>query len=176
MEAHREMAYATCADGNAIGVNCGLITKHVGNEEFRAKFRAKYCAEPTTEEKCQLLFQRLVDAELAKRYFAADSQAVIMTCDLRPTECDDPLVYERYLLDSHNAHVREKHAKRVNAIEEEREQRQAEQTREAVEGTVAVISAAGQIAREVDYQKNGGTKCHSYPDVFSGAVTYCKSR
>lgn len=51
----------------------------------------------------QSAYQRLVDAELDRRYYAADWKGVAQACDLSPPKCEDAVVvYEKMLIDSHN--------------------------------------------------------------------------
>ncbi|WP_394830032.1 hypothetical protein LVJ94_26350 [Pendulispora rubella] len=170
-----DTVFSTCGDEKKFGPNCGLVSRKLADPDFRTKFRDKYCGE-VPEEQCQTLFQRMFDAELAKRYFAADVRAVVITCDLHPTECDDPATYERYLLQSHNQHVHERLAREETAIEDARERAQAQYQHKTWEGVHAMARAVGQLVEEDRFRREGGVKCRSYPDVFTGATTYCERR
>ncbi|WP_394826289.1 hypothetical protein [Pendulispora albinea] len=173
--ATQQILFSSCGDETKFGPTCGLVARKLAEPDFRDKFRDKFC-EGRTDEQCQTLFQRLFEAELSRRYFAADVNAVVTTCDLHPTECDDPKNYERYLLQSHNQHVQERFAREESAIEEARERAQAEYQRKTWEGVRDLGRALNHLADEERYQRQGGTRCKTYPDVFTGATTYCEHR
>ncbi|MFT3768563.1 MAG: hypothetical protein QM820_24215 [Minicystis sp.] len=94
----------SCPDGRPLAASCGLMLRHYASEEFRAKFRESFCKDMSTEV-CQTRYERMINARLEERYYAADHAAVTRTCDANPGRCDDPVAYEMALLDSHNGHV-----------------------------------------------------------------------
>ena len=102
--AERRILYATCTDGAGLGAGCGLLTRVAGTDAFRAKFRDKVC-EQKTREACQEAYERMIDAELERRYRFADHAAVDSECRLHPGRCDDGVAYEKLLMTSHNANV-----------------------------------------------------------------------
>jgi hypothetical protein len=151
--------------GSAIGPGCGLITRHAQSEDFREKFRARVCATKSTEQ-CEAALQRLIDAELQRRYFAADWRAVASTCDLSPPKCDDPVAYEKLLLASHNTNVQAKYDEESAQIEAERQAKQ----RAAVENDWATAALALDVAASITRPR---PQCESYPSAFDGTVTVC---
>jgi hypothetical protein len=162
--AERSIAYATCADGHAFGPNCGLILRISASDDFRVRFREKVCLEKTSEA-CEEAFGRLIDAELARRYFAADRAGVAQSCDLHPGFCDDGVAYEKLLMNSHNARIQAQYDGDADRIE-------AERTRAHHVDNAAALAAVGGALDTVT-ALSGGTVCHSSPSVFGGEVTVC---
>ena len=158
----RAAIYPTCADHSPIGANCGLYTRRASTEEFRALFREKKCAGRTDEE-CQTLYQRAIDAWLERRYTGADWHGVALTCDANPGHCDDPVSYELLLLDSHNRAVRDATARADNEIEAGRRAAHRHDVEQAVATTTAIIGTAAYLATT--------PKCRSYPSVVENVTT-----
>lgn len=159
--AQSKIVYASCPD-SAIGPDCGLLMRHATTEDFRAKFRDRACAAKTTEQ-CEVAFQRMLDAELARRYFAADWKSVAQDCDLSPPKCDDPATYEQLLLHSHNQAVQASFDRDQARIDADRRQRHAEAN-----------ARAARAVGEVAFVLHDGPKCRSYPSAFGGATnTIC---
>jgi len=161
----RMYAFASCKDGG-VGDRCGLIVEHTAKESFREKFRERVCAAQDADG-CQKAFNRYVDAQLARRYFAADRDEVARTCDLGPPKCDDSIAFERLLLASHNAAVRVKHVEAEEQIEAERARRHNARNEEVAAGLVAALAAGAAVTQLA-------AKCKSYADVFTGrTLTTC---
>jgi hypothetical protein len=160
----QSIEYATCVDGSRIGPHCGLIMRVSSADDFRARFRDKICAGKTPDA-CDEAFRRMIDAELAKRYYAADGQGVQRVCDLHPGRCDDGVAYEKELMTSHNARVQARYAHAEEQIEGERALAHAREQ-------AAAIGAVG-VAMDTAAALSGGTVCHSYPSAFGGSTTVC---
>ena len=156
-----QIAFATCADHSRIGPNCGLIMRIAASDDFRERFRAKVCARKTNED-CDLAYRRLIDAELAQRYFAADWGEVARACDLHPGRCDDAVAYEELLMNSHNTHLQAKYSEDEERIEAAR--RAAHRADE--EAAVGAVLGAAMVI-------GGAQVCHSYPSAFGGEATVC---
>jgi hypothetical protein len=168
VRAHAEntVVYPTCPNRAPIGGNCGLLLKRATTESFRERFRTQKCAG-RTEEVCETLYQRMLDASLQQRYTKADWQAAALTCDANPGHCEDPVAYELLLLDSHNKSIRDETARAENEIERERARAHRRDAARAAAITGAVIG-------EVAYQTHSGPKCRTYPSVFAGITnTVC---
>ncbi|HVJ92822.1 MAG TPA: hypothetical protein VM580_23640 [Labilithrix sp.] len=156
-----QFAYASC-QGSAFGPGCGLIMRHAMTEDFRVKFRDHACRAKTTEQ-CEAALQRMIDAELARRYVAADWQAVAQECDLSPPKCDDPAVYEQLLVNSHNRAIQAKFDGDEARINAERRRRHEEAN-----------ARAARTLGEISYLLHDGPKCRSYPSAFGGVTnTIC---
>jgi hypothetical protein len=102
----------------------------------------------------------MIDAELHARYAAADFVKVATTCDRSPPKCDDPVAYERLLLESHNASVQTRHADDEAVIEHKRHDAHFDADRRA-------LALVGEVAAALSTEP----KCRSYPSAFS-EVTY----
>jgi hypothetical protein len=156
-----QFVYATCPSSE-IGPSCGLILRHTAGDAFRERFRVRACKEKTPEA-CEDAYQRSVEAELGRRYFLADWAGVARQCDLSTPTCDDVVVYEKMLVQSHNDVVRMRSLDREAQIEAERREAKARATRVA-------LATAGEIA----FALHPGPKCRTYPSVFSGVTnTVC---
>lgn len=164
--AQARLVHGSCDGENAIGPGCGLVMRHALSEEFRNRFRDRACTNKSVEE-CENALRKRIDAEMARRYFAADWNGVATTCDLSPPKCDDPVVYERLLVASHNANVQKQYDDDYARIEGER----AAKHREATEKDFVIASAAVGVA---DIALTGGRRCRSYPSAYTSAVvTVC---
>jgi hypothetical protein len=159
--AEHAIDYATCADGSRFGPNCGLIMRIAASDDFRERFRAKVC-ETKAQAECDDAYRRMIDAEMARRYFAADRAEVARTCDLHAGTCDDGVAYERLLLGSHNRHVQAQYAEDEARIEAERTAVHRADADDAARAVVETMDLLG-----------GGTVCHSYPSAFGGQTTVC---
>jgi hypothetical protein len=159
--ARSAIVYASCPDSK-LGPDCGLIIRFARTEDFRTKFRDRACQGKTSDE-CEAAFQRLIDAELERRYSAADWSAVARECDLSPPKCEDPAVYEQLLVGSHNRAIQGRFAEDEARINEERRRRQAE-------AHARDMRALGEVA----YLLHDGPKCRSYPSAFGGTNTICR--
>ena len=159
--ANQAIVYARCLDSE-IRPNCGYILRHTATDDFRAKFRERVCAAKDAEQ-CEIAFQRMIDAQLAQRYFAADWNAVGTDCDLSPPKCDDPIVFEQMLLHSHNTNVVSKFDAEAARVEADRRRKHAEQAERG-------RRALGELA----YLLHDGPKCRSYPSAFGNMTnTVC---
>ena len=157
-DAERAAVYTTCPQGRELGPNCGLLTRWFADDVVRERFRDAHCQQRTAEE-CQERYERMLGAQLEKRYYGADFAAVARDCDADPQRCDDIVGYERMLVDSHNARVRLWAAEREGRIESERRNAKSKQDAQ-------VVRAVG----EVFYFLHDGPKCRSFPSVFDGVT------
>ncbi len=164
--ASAQMVYVRCPNGAHIGPSCGSVLELARGEAFRTKFRDRFCADKT-DEACQTAFQRMIDAELQKRYSGADFGAVARHCDANPGTCDDPLAYETLLARSHNDGVQRGHADVESEIETSR--RHAKAAADAQ--TAAIVGGAVTLAAiAVDRPR-----CLSYPSALTGVwVVHCR--
>lgn len=155
----------SCADGQPLGPSCGLMMRRLADEEFRAKFRESFC-KAMTPEACQTRYERMINARLEERYYAADHAAVTRTCDANPGRCDDPVAYEMLLLDSHNGRVLQEGARAELHIERERRRAHAADV-------AATLATTAEITGDVAYALHDGPKCRTYPSVLGGMNTVC---
>lgn len=160
--AELRVSYATCADGRPFGPNCGYLLAHVNTPEFRERFRDKVCTGHSNED-CQARFERSIDAWLAQRYWAADQRAVALSCDANPASCNEPVAYERMLLDSHNSHVRANLVQDEISIEAER------RARHAVDVDTATLTA-GVVVGTALAVSGHATMYRCYPTIFGGTA------
>jgi len=160
----RQIDYVRCADGAPFGPGCGLVSRVAGTDAFRERFRAKVCGA-LTPDACQTAYDRMIDAELATRYPAADWQGVGRECDRRPGLCSDGVAYEKLLLSSHNARVQADYAEDEQKIDAERAAQHRADSEAAVRDVGALIDTAAVLG--------GARVCHSYPSVFGGEDTVC---
>jgi len=158
----RSMVTPSCPDGSRFGPGCGLLANLMGSDRFREDFRREYCGEED-EGACQALFERTFQANLRKRYYAANYDGVTLDCDTRPRSCDAPADFELRLLDSHNEEVRARGIDRELAVIDRQREAQANHKRQQWE-----------VVGEVAYVLHDGPKCRSYPSVFGGVTnTIC---
>jgi hypothetical protein len=157
-DAEHAAAYTTCPQGRLLGPNCGLLTKWFADDQVRERFRAAHCQRRTADE-CQDRYERMLSAQLEKRYFAADFSAAGRECDADPGRCDDIVGYERLLVESHNARVREWAVQRETRIESERREAKRQHGELVARGV-----------GEVFYFIHDGPKCRSFPSVFEGVT------
>lgn len=150
-----EIIQPSCDDGS-FGARCGLVTQRVMTDDFRAKFRDRICQAKSSTE-CETAFQRMIVAELGRRYFAADGKAVETECGLSPFKCEDSVVYEKMLMVSHNRGLYRGFDVEEARIEADRRAKHAE-----AEGR------DWRVVGEVGYALYPGTKCRAYPSVFGG--------
>ncbi len=162
--AERRILYATCPDGARINPECGLLTRLVASDEFRARFREKVC-QGKAPDACQEAYDRMVDAELLRRYYFADQRVVDAECTHRPGVCEDGVAYEKLLMTSHNTRAQARYDDDEQRIENER----AAEHRADRAQTAAVIGTVLTTAAIV----SGGRVCHSYPSVFGGVDSVC---
>lgn len=155
LRAESQIIHPSCRDGK-IGSRCGLVNQRAMTEDFRTKFRDRVCQAKSPED-CEGAFRKMIDAELARRYYAADWRAVATDCDLSPSKCDDPVVYEKALMVSHNMGVYRGYDVEESRIEAERRAKHAD----ADDRDLRVLG-------EVAYALYPGPKCRAYPSVFSG--------
>lgn len=159
--AERAAVYPTCKNPEEISGGCGLVLKKATTEDFRRRFRDKKCAGKT-DEQCEKLFQRMLDAWLVQRYGLADFDAAARACDSDPGRCDDPVGYELLLLDSHNKRVREGAARAELEIEAARREAHRRDAHEKAE----VVGAAIDLATQ-----RPAPRCRAYPTVVAGVTT-----
>lgn len=160
-EAEREVIKLHCPDGADLGPSCGLLLSHATTLELRETYRAKKCADKSTEQ-CQSAYQRDVDKALADRYWAADWRSVAKRCDAEAPRCEDALAWERDLLGSHNTRVLIDASNKEMAIEAHRDAAHAADRARAaaeVEEVASVLAAA--------------PRCRTYPNLFGGFVVVC---
>jgi hypothetical protein len=158
----RAMVTPSCTDGSRFGPGCGLLANLMGSDRFREDFRREYCVGDD-ESACQALYERMFQANLRKRYYAANYDRVTLDCDARPRSCDAPSDYELRLLDSHNEEVRARGIDRELAVIDRQRESQANHKRRQWE-----------VVGEVAYVLHDGPKCRSYPSVFGGVTnTIC---
>jgi hypothetical protein len=160
--AERSFVYGSC--DMQVTVPCSLIMTLVSTEHYRTAFRDKFCANKT-DEACEESYRRMVDAALAKRYWAANWNFVTRECALHPNQCDDGVAFERFLLASHNAEIQRRYADDVDQIEARRE---AELHADTQRSLAAVGDALTVVAA-----MRGARVCRSYPSVFGGFMTVC---
>ncbi|APR79546.1 Hypothetical protein A7982_04893 [Minicystis rosea] len=155
----------SCMDGRALGTNCGLIMRRLATDDFRKLFRENFCKDITAEA-CQTRYERMINARLEQRYYAANQEAVARTCDANPGRCEDPIAYEMLMLDSHNGRVLQEGARAELKVEHARRRAHAAD----VNATLAVTAAAlGDVA----YATHNGPKCRTYPSLLGGTNTVC---
>lgn len=166
-QARSSMLYVRCADGAAIRPDCGSLLRRTAEEDFRGKFRARFC-EGKSDEDCQAAYERMIHAALRKRYSAADFAAVAATCDVTPGACDDPLAYERLLARSHNEGVQREFGAAEADIERSRHRAKVA----ADAQTEALVVGAFAVA---DVALNDRPRCLTTPSVFGSVwVTRCR--
>jgi hypothetical protein len=119
-DAQSQLMQESCADGAAIGPNCGLVVKRIAMDDFRASFREKKCGG-AGDDACQAKLFRAIDAWLDERYPLADFLTINAQCDAAPDRCD-AVAYEKMLLDSQNDALQLRAAHFADTIEERREQ------------------------------------------------------
>lgn len=139
--------------------------RRLADEEFRKLFRDNYC-KASTAAQCQTRYERMINARLEQRYYAADQASVTRTCDANPGRCDDLVAYEMLLLDAHNARVLQEGARAELRLEHDRRRAHAADVN-------ATIRSTEEISDEVAYHLHKGPKCRSFPNVFGGANTIC---
>lgn len=160
--AEAKMVYGSC--DMRVTVPCGLIMKLVSTDHYRTAFRDKFCASKS-KEACQESYQRMIDAALAKRYWAADWNGVARHCALHPNACEDGVDYEKLLLSSHNAMVQQKYAEDVDRIEAEREAAHRADTAASIATAHAVLGTVAELS--------GKRVCRTYPSLLGGFTTVC---
>jgi len=126
--------------------NCGLLATRFSSAAFHEHFRQTLCTAQSAEA-CDARFERMVNAWLRLRYFAADFERVSTSCDLHPGSCDDLAQYESELLESHNAHIEDQAANDEVAIQEERDAAQAAYAAATADTVLTVIAIAGDASR-----------------------------
>lgn len=159
-EAESEVIKLHCEGGRDLGPGCGLLLTHAATLEFREKFRAKKCADKTTEQ-CQELYQREVEVALGDRYWAADWNGIAKRCNEEAPRCEDALQYERDLLGSHNTRVLIEASNKEMAIEATRDAaHRADRARAANAGYEFIALFDRPV-------------CRSYPNILGGWTTVC---
>ncbi len=155
IRARSQVIEPSCRDGK-LGPRCGLVTQRAMTEDFRTKFRDRVCQARSSSD-CQAAFEKMIDAELGRRYFAADEKAVTTECDLSPFKCEDPVVYEKMLMVSHNRGLYREFDVEEAEIEADRRAKHAEADARDL-----------RVLGEAAYALYPGPKCRAYPSVFGG--------
>jgi hypothetical protein len=159
------IVFTSCPDNRPLAASCGLILPHYASDDFRTTFRDSFCKE-LSPEACQSRYERMINARLEERYYAADRDATTRTCDANPGRCDDPVAYERLLLDSHNARVRQEGARAELLAEKRRRHAHAADVQ-------ATLATAAMVTGEIAYDVHAGPKCRTYPGLLGGMNTVC---
>ncbi len=150
-----------CRDGRPWGSRCGLVANELVTPAFRARFKAKVCAE-LDEEACENKRVKMIAARWINRYPYADAALAQRLCDADPEACPGIRKFEEFLLRSHNREV-DAMAERAKRDASRQADADMEQNRRAM----------GEVLQKAATQMGGGVVCDTRPSVTGGSYTTC---